>query len=651
MIYLLALINHIFHAGDIPELLKTGVLTPVFKRKGSKNHSTNYRGITILPVICKIIEAILKERISPHCDRAQNPYQRGFTRNASPMNAGLIVEEFLRESKDNNLTAHLILLDAKSAFDVVDHAHMLRRLFHIGVQDKHWSLISSLHKDASSVVKWFGEQSNSFKIHQGVRQGGIVSTDLYKIYQNPLLNRIQHSGLGARVGNVTCNISGCADDLAVNVNSRREGQVLVNASTDHANMERYLLQVDKSVMVTVTPRDSNNIVNTTEPITMNGKEMKTVESAMHLGIHRTTTISKNSELNVEENLKKARRVVYSLMSSGMHGHNGLDPETNLHLVKTYVLPVLLYGLELVLPCKTLINKLETYQKKMLKQILSLPTSTADVAIYVISGFLPVEGQIDKKILTLLNNVARQDNTSVEKEIAIRQLTIKNEKSNSWFVHARKIFLKYELGDIHEHLVNPPEKNPWKATVNKTVNKYWQNDIITSSAFYSTMEFLNMKSYKLGTIHPLLKINIHSARDVIRLPSKLRLMCGSYVLQTTRSKFKNTQINSKCLLCGNAEETVEHYILLCETLEKFRNPILTKISETYLNLTGKEYRILDNRSKLQIIIDCSVLLSQESILNKRLKIQDLSSLEFHARRLTHVLHTNRYRLLNHPDQIE
>ena len=113
----------------------------------------------------------------------------------------------------------------------------------------------------------------------------------------------------------------------------------------------------------------------------------------------------------------------------------------------------------------------------------------------------------------------------------------------------RLFFKYELGDIHEHLVNPPEKNTWKATVNKTVNKYWQKNIITSSAFYSTLEFLNMKSYKLGTIHPLLKsiYFIHSARDVIRLPSKLRLMCGSYVLQTTRSKFKNTQINSKLTL--------------------------------------------------------------------------------------------------------
>ena len=43
----------------------------------------------------------------------------------------------------------------------------------------------------------------------------------------------------------------------------------------------------------------------------------------------------------------------SLMSSGMHGHNGLDPETNLHLIKTYVTPILLYGLEVVLLKKIL----------------------------------------------------------------------------------------------------------------------------------------------------------------------------------------------------------------------------------------------------------------------------------------------------------
>ena len=103
-----------------------------------------------------------------------------------------------------------------------------------------------------------------------------------------------------------------------------------------------------------------------------------------------------------------------------------------------------------------------------------------------------------------------------------------KKCSSWFIYARKTFLKYDLGDIHEQLVNPPEKIQWKATLNSTVNRYWQNSISTSSAFYSILEFLNMKSYKLGTIHPPLIFNIHSARDVIRLPSKLRLICGSYV---------------------------------------------------------------------------------------------------------------------------
>ena len=59
------------------------------------------------------------------------------------------------------------------------------------------------------------------------------------------------------------------------------------------------------MMVTVTPRDSYNAISTLEPITMNGKEMKTVELAMHLGVYRANTISKTCQLNLQENLKKA----------------------------------------------------------------------------------------------------------------------------------------------------------------------------------------------------------------------------------------------------------------------------------------------------------------------------------------------------------
>jgi hypothetical protein len=61
------------------------------------------------------------------------------------------------------------------------------------------------------------------------------------------------------------------------------------------------------------------------------------------------SIGGNTTTNVDENIKKARRSAYGLFSSGFHGYNGLDVDTMLHLYKIYILPVLLYGLELILP--------------------------------------------------------------------------------------------------------------------------------------------------------------------------------------------------------------------------------------------------------------------------------------------------------------
>ena len=60
---LLVITNEIFRQGKVPEPLKVGLLTPIFKNKGLKSQATNYRGITVLPVISKIVETIIKERI------------------------------------------------------------------------------------------------------------------------------------------------------------------------------------------------------------------------------------------------------------------------------------------------------------------------------------------------------------------------------------------------------------------------------------------------------------------------------------------------------------------------------------------------------------------------------------------------------------
>ena len=101
----------------------------------------------------------------------QNPTQRRFTKGSSPMNSALPVEEAYRILTDEKQNGHLVLLDAKAAFDKVIHSHLFRRMYHAGIQDKTWTIIKSLHHNAESCIKWAGSTSDCFKVGMGARQG------------------------------------------------------------------------------------------------------------------------------------------------------------------------------------------------------------------------------------------------------------------------------------------------------------------------------------------------------------------------------------------------------------------------------------------------------------------------------------------------
>ena len=122
-----------------------------------------------------------------------------------------------------------------------------------------------------------------------------------------------------------------------------------------------------------------------------------------------------------------------------------------------LLPVLLYGLEIVQLNKGSIDQLELYQKKLIKQILSVPVNTPDTAVYIlhVSALLPIEAQLDKKKLTFFNNVCHQPGNTIEKRLAIRQTTVKSLKRNSWFIEVKKVLWKYDFGSIDGLIADPP----------------------------------------------------------------------------------------------------------------------------------------------------------------------------------------------------
>ena len=114
-------------------------------------------------------------------------------------------------------------------------------------------------------------------------------------------------------------------------------------------------------------------------------------------------------------------------------------------------------MEVVLPKRKYIDMLDKFYKKFLKMILSLPVNTADPAVYVLSGTIPVEATIYKRALTFFGNICQLPETTIEHRLAVRQLSVKSFTSHSWFIAVKEIFIKYNLPDPYD-LLRDPQRN-------------------------------------------------------------------------------------------------------------------------------------------------------------------------------------------------
>ena len=632
------LINNICNSEDVPDLLKLGILTPVFKRKGLKFEAKNYRGITVLPIIGKCFEFLLRKRLRAIIDVLQNRLQRGFTQNVSPLYCALILYECILTALDSRIPIHIAFLDAKAAFDVVGHTSLYRKLFLAGIGGKLWLLIHQLSQAAQTTVKWNGMTTNPFNVNQGVRQGGVLSTDLYKLYINTVLDQIEDSGLGMHIGTISCAAPTCADDVALLASTEQDLQVLINTVENYSKHENYKLQPAKSVVMSTGHQKGPNF-----NFTLNEETMSQPETAVHLGITHNKNCRKTSQTQIQGNIEKARRTLYSLMGAGLYGRNGLNPTTNIHIFNVYVIPMLTYGLEILLPTSTELQKIEVFHRKTLKQILSIPTTTPDPAVYVLAGCIPIEAKIHKLALGMYANICRSDN-SIEKEIAERQVGMKTLNDNSWFSKVRKILALYELPSGHDILDNPPKKAAWKNIVNKAVDNHWTSHFKQMATYYSTLS-LNCDEYKNGKLHSLLASVQSSTRDVARLPTKLKLVTGTFHLQSNKAIFNQNRVDPTCLLCQKEPETQEHFILYCESLTAIRAPYLKELKD----FTSSVIPCLKCNNKAIVQVNLSCILDPSFFLcNCACSVcnctERLYQFEHITRRLCFALSVARYDIL-------
>ena len=260
---------------------------------------------------------------------------------------------------------------------------------------------------------------------------------------------------------------------------------------------------------------------------------------------------------------------------------------------------MLYGLESQVLKKKDVTVINQYHKTLLKQLMHLPKRTADAAVYILAGEIPVEADLHIKILNQLGNILRS--TGVERDIAERQLALKKDSSSSWFIYVKKILEKYDFPSIYDLLNDPPVKTLWNLNIKKIFVNFWIEKITTESEDRVSLKYLNRSNYRRGVVHNTWLNTNDDSLTVRKAGIKARLVSGTYILQSKTAKYSQQSVSSTCPLCNLEDEDLTHFLLLCPALQ-VRDKFISKLQNFLNNFGLKEYYENNNELLVFTILD-------------------------------------------------
>ena len=391
------IVDRSLELGVVPQPLKKAMVRPGLKKPSldSKVHN-NYRPVSNLPVLSKIIEKVVFIRIEEHCRRHNllDPNQSAYRKLHSTETALLRVHNDILQQLDKGCIVALVLIDVSAAFDTVNHQSLLNRLqkqFGLGGVALKW--MESYLRGREQFVNINGTYSKVVLSDHGFPQGATLAGLLYNLFSKPIGDvvakhpKVDHNAFADDNG---CYISFRIDEQAEAVDILAR---CVNKVGDWMNENFLKINDDKTETILFLPTKRTPIVQS--GIQIRTETVHPLSSVEYLGVTFDKFMQMEKQINI------VSRTCYYHIRRISKIRKYLDVDSAKTLVQNLVISRLDYCNSLLvnLP-KRLIQKLQKVQNHCARLIYRKKRRTRTNPLLKDLHWLPLQYRIKFKVLLL-----------------------------------------------------------------------------------------------------------------------------------------------------------------------------------------------------------------------------------------------------------
>jgi hypothetical protein len=345
-----------------PEIWTKSIIITIPK-KGDLQLCENYRTISLVTHASKILLEIIRRRLKPHVEMNLSEEQAGFRPGRSTVEQIFVWRQLAEryiEAQHGELVN--VFIDFKKAFDRVWHAGMLRVLQHYNIPRKLTALIQNLYSQAVSAVRIGTDISDWFQQTVGVRQGCVLSPDLFNLFLEHVLGEALEAYQGGALvhGRHVSNLR-FADDIDLMGENQQEAQDILQDV--HRSSQQYGLEINKDkTKVMLVAKESHDVT-----INLDNQKLEQVTHFKYLG----TEVTDQNSCSTDIRCRTAQALATASNLRIIWRNPRISLKTKLRLLDCLVIPIALYGCETWTLNKTDLNKLKAFGMKCLRLLLNI----------------------------------------------------------------------------------------------------------------------------------------------------------------------------------------------------------------------------------------------------------------------------------------